>query len=326
MNKYIEKISNFIIAKILLLYNYLLTILKNTISFIKKHFDNFVNKASLQINNPNIGSFDKFCYGIIVFTYWLLIQIKKLLLNILSIIKVEYKIKKLKTYELIFGHKNFKLSTPKLFYNVLKDIPAKSHILDFGCGSGICYKNNEIIKLIHNSNLKITGIDIDKHVLLKFKKRIESNILDNKIKLLYGDIFTMELPKFDYVIFSESAPTMSKDFLKKVVTHIKNNLLTDNGKIIFINNLVENPQFITKFLKPKLKYLTTINFGRALNKQEFENIKNDINMNVKFEIIDSMQVSEIANFFYLGYLFKVLNKFGYKNYDVEQYKITFENN
>jgi len=326
MNKYIEKISNFITAKLVLVYNYLLNILKNTMMFTKKYFDSFINKALMQINNPNLGLFDRFCYSVVVFTYWLLLQIKKLLLNILYIIKLEYRIKKLKTYELIFGHKNFKLSTPRLFYNVLKDIPANSQVLDFGCGSGICYKNNEIIKLIHNSNLKISGIDIDKHVLLKFKKRIENNILDNKIKLLYGDIFTMELPKFDYVIFSESAPTMSKDFLKKVIVHIKNNLLTDNGKIIFINNLVENPQFITKFLKPKLKYFTTINFGRTLNKEEFENLKNDINMNVKFEIIDSMQVSEIATFFYLGYLFKILNKFGYKNYDVKEYKITFENN
>lgn len=325
MNKYVEKFKNFILTKLLLLYNYLITLFNNTILFIKKIIDDYIKNASQKINKPNLVFFEKFYYNVIIFTYWSLLQLKNLLSNILFILKMEYKMIKIKTNESIFGNKKFLLSTPNLFKNTLENIPKNSNILDFGCGSGICYKDNEVIKTIYKSNLNISGIDIDKYSLIKFKKRIESNMLNNKIKLFYGDILTIDLPKYDYIIFSESAPLMSKELLRKVVLHMKNNLLNKNGKIIFINNLIENPQLIIKILKPNLKYFTKINFGRTLNKEEFDNLKNVLNMNVKYEKIASMPISEIASFFYLGYVYKLFNKLGFKNYDVEQYKITFEN-
>lgn len=326
MNKYLEKVVNFVYSKFVVLINFIVKILNNFMVFTSKHINNYIEKITIEVNNPALDFVERFLYNFIILVYWTLLQLNTLLKNILIILIFEYKMKKIQIYELIFGNKKFPLSTPNLYLSVLKNIPENSKILDFGCGSGICYRNKETIKLINKSNLSITGIDIDKFALSRFQKKIENNYLNSKVKLLYGDIFTMELPKFDYFIFSESAPVLPKIFLEKLILHIKNNLLNDDGKIIFINNLVENPQFITKFLKPKLKYFTTIDFGRTLTKDNFEELKNNTNMNVKYEKLESMNITEIANFFNIGFIERIFNKLGFKNYNVEQYKITFQNN
>lgn len=324
MKNYIQKVLSFIYTKIIILVNLFVIFINKIVLNINNYLHNYINRITLDVANNNLDFFDKFYYNLIIFIYWTIIQLKNLIVNLIIVLNYEFKMKKIQMYELTFGNKKFPLATPTLFYSVLKNVEPNSKILDFGCGSGICYRNIDTIKLINKYNFKITGIDINKLALSKFQNKIEKNSLNDKINLIYGDILTMELKKFDYVIFSESAPLMSMNFLNKVVNHIKENLLNDNGKIIFINNLVENPQVITKFLKPKLKYFTTIDFGRVLTKNEFDEFAKSTNMNVKYELIDKMLVSDIASFYKIKFLFLLFQKFGFKNYEVSQHKITFE--
>lgn len=314
MNKYLHHIWLFLYRNVLLV-----------IKYINNMMSNYINYISQEVDRPTTDTFERFYYNLFIFLYWTIIRIKQLIFNLTSLIRTEWKLKKIQIYELIFGNKNFQLSTPKLFYSVLKEFPESSNILDFGCGSGICYKNIDTKNLIVDYNHKITGIDINKFAINKFQDKINSNSLADKIDLICGDIFTIEInEKFDYVIFSESAPLLSPEFMIQVVNHIKQNLLKAGGKIIFINNLVENPQFITRVIKPKLKYITSIDFGRTIVKNEFEKLALDNQMKVKFELLDSLTVEQIAKFYNITIIYKMFTKFGFKNYDVAQYKITLE--
>ena len=312
MNKYLKNVWSF-------LCNLILSI----INFINNKIINYINYITLEVNKPNTDIFEKIYYNSIIFIYWTILHIKELIINLIILINTEWKIKKIQIYELIFGNKKFKLSTPNLFYSVLKEIPNSSTILDFGCGSGICYRNINTIDLIIKSDHKITGIDINKMSINKFQDRINYNSLADRIDLKYGDIFTIEFNyKFDYVILSESAPLLSSEFMIKVISHIKTHLLKSEGKIIFINNLTENSQFITRLLKPKLKYVTTIDFGRVITKEEFENLAIENKMKVNYVLLDSMTIEQIAKYYNIGFIYKIFNTFGFKNYDVNQYKIT----
>lgn len=314
MNKYIKLLWVFLCGKILSIINFINGCIKNQIDHITE-----------EVNKPETNYFERFSYNVIIFIYWTIIRIRQLIFSLIIVLRNEYKFKKIQIYELIFGNKKFPLSTPNLFYSVLKEIPNNSRILDFGCGSGICYRKIDTIDLVVKSNYKITGIDIDKVAIDKFQNKINSNSLGNKINLICGDIFKMEInEKFDYVIFSESVPLLSGEFLNNLISYIKSNLLQTGGKIIFINNLTENPQSIIKFIKPKIKYITTIDFGRVLSKNEFDNLAKINNMNVTYELLDSMTVEQVANFNNIGFIYKIFNTFGFKNYDVTQYKITLE--
>ena len=313
MNKYIKQLWVYLYSKITLIIN-----------FINKSITNYIEYISVEVNNSKTECFERFNYNVVIFCYWTIIRIRQLIFNLIMLLGTEYKLKKIQIYELMFGNKKFPLSTPNLFYSVLKEIPDNSSILDFGCGSGICYRNIDTINLVVKSNYQITGIDIDKLAIEKFQNKINLNSL-SKINLKCGNILDMGFSeKFDYVIFSESAPLLSNEFLINVVAHIKSNLLRVGGKIIFINNLTENPQFITRFIKPKLKYITTIDFGRVVSKNEFNNLALANNMNVNYELLDSMTVEQVAYFYKIGFIYRIFNTWGFKNYDVTQYKITLK--
>jgi SAM-dependent methyltransferase len=228
-------------------------------------------------------------------------------------------------YDKLFGDTNFILSTPKLFNKVITIIPPNSKILDLGCGNGICYSYKDTINYIIKNNLHITGIDIDPTYIKFCKQRIIDNKLEKNVNILLQDVFEyISLDKFDYIIFSESAPLMSKKFLYKITNHVSDNLLLENGKIIFINNLIENPSLIVKFCKPLLKYIIWTDFGRILKKKEFEELANSLDKKISFEIIGAMSLSNIAKYFKYDYLYWIFNNIGLTNYDIEQYSITLE--
>jgi len=230
-----------------------------------------------------------------------------------------------KIYDKLFGDTNYILSTPNLLNKVITNFPPNTKILDLGCGNGICYNHKDTINYIKKNNLQITGIDIDP-IYIKFcKQRIIDNKLESNVIILLQDVFEYQtLDKFDYIIFSESAPLMSQTFLCKITNYVSDNLLKRKGKMIFINNLLENPSIMVKFFKPLLKYIIWTDFGRVLKKKEFEEIADSLGKKISFKIIGSLSLSNIAKYFKLEYLYMILNKFGLTNYDIEQYSITIE--
>jgi SAM-dependent methyltransferase len=228
-------------------------------------------------------------------------------------------------YDYFFGNKKFIMSTPNLFLYSLNKFEPNSRVLDFGCGSGIYYSNENIKKIIVEKNLKIQGIDIDKIYIEKCVKRIEKEKLTKYVSIKVQDIFKYNLEqeeKFDYIIFSESAPLLSNGLLVSITKYMIENLLKPNGKIVFINNLTENSTPLMKKLKPALKYLCMIDFGRVLTRNEFENLSNQVNKNIEINLIAKMKIIDILNYFKLEWTYHLIWKIiGIKNYDVEQYEI-----
>jgi 2-polyprenyl-3-methyl-5-hydroxy-6-metoxy-1,4-benzoquinol methylase len=294
-------------------------------TYINNLFSTYIENITQHANDPASDFVERFYYKIIIFFYWAIANIKSKILKLIKNIIFQCKLKKIKIYESTFGNTDFRLSTPKLFYSVMKDIANNSNILDFGCGSGACYKNNDIINLIVKSNQKITGIDTNEFAIENFRTNVSRSLLASRMNLKCGNIFTQNFDeKFDCVIFSESAPLLSSDFLVEIVSYIKYNLLKTNGKIIFINNLVENPQFIINFMKPKIKYITTLDFGRVMTVGEFKKLATVNEIKISFEILDSMTIEEIASHYNIAFLYWFFGKLGLKNYLVTQYKITMD--
>lgn len=229
-------------------------------------------------------------------------------------------------YDHFFGDPNFKLSTPNLFYYTMKKIKPNSKILDFGCGNGICYSNQFIKDLIFQNNLQIRGIDIDEVYIEKCLQRIKNEKIESNVNIKLQDILEYKVTqeeKYDYIILSESAPLLSEELLKKIVKHMIKYLLKQDGKIVFINNLTENSTPTMKKIKPILKYISMIDFGRVLTKEEFIKLSKDVDKNVEFNLISKMKLKKILNFFYIGWTFYFWNMIGIQNYEVEQYEIKF---
>jgi cyclopropane fatty-acyl-phospholipid synthase-like methyltransferase len=230
-------------------------------------------------------------------------------------------------YDYFFGDTNFKLATPLLFYNTINKIEPNSKVLDFGCGNGICYSNTLIKKSILSNNLTIEGIDIDKVYIKKCKQRIIDENLNSNVTIRLMDVFDYEIKneeeRFDYIIFSESAPVLSDELLTNIINHVIKNLVKTNGKIVFINNLTNDENTAMIKIKPLLKYICMIEFGRVLTQKDFEDKSKQFNKNIKVNLIDKMKLKEVLRYFYLEWGFSILNMYGVNDYDIEQYEIIF---
>jgi len=288
-----------------------------------KLIKNYILNITQELNTKNIDLFERCYYNFIILLYCFFMYLIIIIKHIVKYIYEKILFGKIKIYDKIFGNIKFKLSTPNLFYKVLQDIPANSNIFDFG--SGTSYKNKNTIDLIIKNNYKITGIDIDTFAINQFDKFIISQKLNKNINLLTENIFNLKFNNnFDYVIFSESAPLLNIDFINKLIIFIKENILKPKGKIIFINNLVENPQQIVNYIKPKLIYITSINFGKVMTKNDFIKISNINKMKINFKILDTMTIKEIATYFHILIIYRLFKKIGFKNYLVSQYEVVIE--
>jgi SAM-dependent methyltransferase len=241
-------------------------------------------------------------------------------------------------YDSFFGDIQFPLSTPNLLYTILDKCEPQTKILDFGCGNGVYYSKEKIINKIKNDNLQILGIDINYSYVVKCKNRIYENNLESNVNIELMNIFDCKIDdehlKFDYIIFTESAPIINDILLIEIIKHMKDHILKSNGKIIFINNLIDdndiNQQNVTKY-KPYLKYFLGVDFGRTLKKSNFINIIQTINFDYNkiafeepiFNVIDEMMISKIFSYFDVGFIIHISKYiFGIKDYSVKQYAIT----
>lgn len=259
-----------------------------------------------------------------LFIFYLLTKIKLILTPFYVYIKNKF-------YDYFFGNADISISTPRLFESVLIKCSKNSHIMDFGCGNGIYYKKGFIKKQILDKNFKITGIDIDNQSVKICKDRIKKNLLSNYINVLCQNILNYKVDeqnKFDYIIFTESLPLINKNLLKEILIYMNEYLLKDNGKIIFINNLVDDdhPKLVT-FIKPYLKYFILIDFGRVINKSEIEEIANYINKKFEINLISKNKIYELSLINLIAwkkynFIYKLINKYIINlDYDIKQYEI-----
>ena len=157
--------------------------------------------------------------------------------------------------------------TDLCYNNCLHYFPPNSRILDVGIGNGIMIKNYHA--LIRAKNLKIIGIDINKSYLNHCSSLISKCRLNNHIRIFHKPVECYEPPEkeyFDFILFSMSFMLFEDQEL--VLDRIRDWLKSD-GKILFFQTMFREKARVVEFIKPKLKYFTTIDFGRITYEDDF---------------------------------------------------------
>ncbi|MEK7485509.1 MAG: methyltransferase domain-containing protein [Planctomycetota bacterium] len=149
-----------------------------------------------------------------------------------------------------------------------ENVVPQSKILDIGIGNGVMlhqYHSN-----IRDLRLSIEGIDLNKHYLKQCQKLIEHYNLESQIKLERLDFLATPIPScFDYVFFSMSFMLFPD---QRKALDIATAMLNPGGQIIFGLTIQMKESRTLEFLKPKLKYISTIDFGKVTYEEEFLNL------------------------------------------------------
>ena len=151
---------------------------------------------------------------------------------------------------------------------VLEHASKGALILDVGIGNGLMIKHYHAI--IKRKKIKIIGIDINRVYLKHCANLIEHYGLQDNFKLVANSIENFLPPEkqsFDCIVFSMSLMLL-KDKQQDIIESVKNWMKPD-GRIIFSQVEFEKNNKFLNFIKPKLKYLTTIDFGEIIYRDEF---------------------------------------------------------
>ena len=210
--------------------------------------------------------------------------------------------------------------TEKWYRAVLERLDDGSVLLDVGIGTGGALLR--CIDLIESKDLKIVGIDIDAAYVEAGKVRVQQAGLSDRISIEKVNVYEgneriMEQSKklgattnsdgafVDAVYFSGSfslLPDPTKA-LQLVSTFIKRNDVKDTpaekGKIYITQTYQRKTPFFLPFVKPLVKYATTIDFGQVVREEEVLQIFRDSNLEVvKHEVIPG----SVDNTFQAAYL------------------------
>ncbi|HHP7236726.1 MAG TPA: class I SAM-dependent methyltransferase [Desulfobacterales bacterium] len=137
--------------------------------------------------------------------------------------------------------------------------PQKAAILDVGIGNGFMIQRYH--ELVKAKALKITGIDISAEALMQCARRVKAYGLEDHIELHQASIENFRpgaASKFDFIFFSMSFMLMEDQGL--VLDRVRR-MIPDHGEIVFFQTMYAKQLPLMNFIKPRLKYISGVEFG-----------------------------------------------------------------
>ena len=151
--------------------------------------------------------------------------------------------------------------------NCLEYFPRGSVILDVGIGNGIMIREHHA--LIREKGLRIEGIDLNEKYLAHCRELIGEYGLSDQIRVHHAaveDLTPVNGSLFDYILFSMSFMLFRDQAL---VLDRVGPWLNPEGKVVFFQTMFRKRSWFMELVKPRLKYVTTIDFGRVTYEKDF---------------------------------------------------------
>lgn len=171
-------------------------------------------------------------------------------------------------------------------------MPPSSFILDVGIGNGSALIRN--LPLITSKKLRFHGVDIDADYIKALQGTISDMSLASSLSCEHGSIYDHVAPPgklYDGVYFSGSFMLMPDP--AKCLLHVSSLMTKEEGGgeraalIYFTQTFQELTVPFVDTLKPILKWLTTIDFGKSTYEGDFLQVMKEGNV----EVIDMKVIS-----------------------------------
>ena len=147
---------------------------------------------------------------------------------------------------------------------VLTRVPVGSRVLDVGIGTGGALLKHAL--RLSRLDLRVTGIDIDADYIARCTREIRRRGMTQQVQAQRESVYDHRGGPYDAVYFSGSFMLLPDP--AAAVRHVAS-LLTPNGRIYFTQTFEHERSRVVEVVKPLLRRLTTIDFGRVTYEADF---------------------------------------------------------
>jgi 2-polyprenyl-3-methyl-5-hydroxy-6-metoxy-1,4-benzoquinol methylase len=154
--------------------------------------------------------------------------------------------------------------TSRWYAEVLRRVPESAALLDVGIGTaGALLANADVVK---RKGLRVTGIDIDADYVDRARQRLRNSTLTDSAEVRFESVSDHQGGPYDAVYFSGSFMLLPEP--EQALRHC-GALLNPGGRIFFTQTFQKQPARWMEVLKPLLKRVTSIDFGRVTYEDNF---------------------------------------------------------
>ncbi|HEY0038970.1 MAG TPA: class I SAM-dependent methyltransferase [Longimicrobium sp.] len=150
------------------------------------------------------------------------------------------------------------------YREVLRRVPEGAALLDVGVGTaGALLANAEWVE---RRKLRVTGIDVDADYVERARRRLRDSAIAGGVEVRLESVYDHRGGPYDAVYFSGSFMLLPEP--ERALRH-SHALLAPDGRIFFTQSFQTRPNRWLEILKPMLKRVTSIDFGRVTYEDDF---------------------------------------------------------
>lgn len=147
---------------------------------------------------------------------------------------------------------------------VLTRLPAGCRLLDVGVGTGAALLGNA--SLLRERDVRVTGVDVDRDYVERCRREVSRAGLADRIQVRLESIYDHRGGPYDAAYFSASFMLLPDP---QGALHHVGGLLAPGGRIYFTQTFEHERSRLAERVKPLLRLVTTIDFGRVTYEKEF---------------------------------------------------------
>ena len=154
--------------------------------------------------------------------------------------------------------------TSRWYAEVLRRVPEGATVLDVGIGTGGALLAND--ELVKRKRLRVVGVDIDADYIARAQRRLRDSSLAGLAEVRLESVYDHQGGPYDAVYFSGSFMLLPQP--EQALRHCRA-LLNPGGRMFFTQTIQKQPARWMEILKPMLKRVTSIDFGRVTYEDDF---------------------------------------------------------
>lgn len=148
---------------------------------------------------------------------------------------------------------------------VLERLSPGCRLLDVGIGTGSALLTHS--ERIRADDLHVTGIDIDAAYVAQCRQTVEDRGMSDRIETKLESVYDHRGGPYDAVYFSASFMLLPDP--PAALRHVQDQL-SPGGRIYFTQTFEHARSRMLETVKPLLRWVTTIDFGRVTYESEFD--------------------------------------------------------